>query len=116
MKKVGADRESREWREYIFFVNERISDGITNIILHNLEVLYEYVDPKEIKREKQVEPPLLNIEIRIENFDLRLNIEFRSFSSEEDSIFGIIDKWIEKFIQISTFMDRADTVMNKNTD
>lgn len=41
MKKVGADRESREWKEYIFFVNERISDGITNIVLHNLEVLYE---------------------------------------------------------------------------
>jgi len=43
MKKVGADRESREWKEYIFFVNERIADGITNTVLHNLEVMYEYL-------------------------------------------------------------------------
>ena len=86
MKKVGADRESREWREYTFFLNKRISDGITNIIIHNLEVLYEFVDLEEIKREKQVEPPLLNIEIKIDNSDLRLNIEFGAFNSEKDSI------------------------------
>lgn len=59
---------------------------------------------------------MLLIEIRIEQFKLRLNLEFRSHNPEDDTIFGLIDRWVEKFIQISTFMDRADTVMNKNTD
>jgi hypothetical protein len=115
MKKVGADRESREWKEYIFFVNERIADGLTNTILHNLEVMFEYLYP-EPSREKIAEPPLLLININIENFKLRLNLEFKSTNREDDTIFGLVDKWVEKFIQISTFMDRADTVMNKNTD
>jgi len=115
MKKVGADRESIEWKEYIYFVNERISDGITNTVLHNLEALYEFLYP-EFTREKAQEPPLLLINISIDDYKLRLNLEFRSFDPEKDTIFGLIDKWTEKFIQISTFMDRADTVMNKNTD
>jgi len=62
------------------------------------------------------EPPLLQISISIDDFKLRLSLEFRSYNPGDDTIFGLLDKWIEKFIQISTFMDRADTVMNKNTD
>lgn len=46
-------------------------------MLHNLEVMYEYLYP-EFTREKGVEPPLLLISIRIENFKLCLNNEFRS--------------------------------------
>lgn len=56
------------------------------------------------------------INISIEDYKLRLNLEFRSNEPSDDTIFGLVDKWIEKFIQISTFMDRADTIMNKNTD
>lgn len=84
-------------------------------MLHNLEVMYEYLYP-EFTREKAQEPPLLQISINIESLKLRLSLDFRSYEPSDDTIFGLINKWIEKFIQISTFMDRADTVMNKNTD
>ena len=84
-------------------------------MLYDLEVLNEYLK-HEFTREKAQEPPLLFIGINIDNFKLRLNLEFRSYYPGDDTIIGLVYKWIDKFIQISTFMDRADTVMNKNTD
>jgi len=47
---------------------------------------------------------------------LRLNLEFKNSDPQADTIFGLIDKWVEKHIQISSFMDRADVIVNKNTD
>jgi len=41
MKKVEAQREDIVWKDYIFYVNEKIADGIIDIILFNLNKLYD---------------------------------------------------------------------------
>jgi hypothetical protein len=80
-----------------------------------LNKLYEALYPEFNKKDNPIEP-LLEIDIEIREQKLRFNLEFHNHVNPEESIFGIIEKWIEWFTSVATFMDRADTIINKNTD
>jgi hypothetical protein len=70
--------------------------------------------PDYTKKDLPIEP-LLDIDISIDNKDLSLSLEFHS-EGDDPSVFSILDSWIDKFISVSTSMDRADTILNKLTD
>jgi len=89
MKKVEAQREDVVWKDYIFYVNEKIADGIIDIILFNLNKLYDSLYPEFTKKDNPIEP-LLEIDIKIVEKNLRFNLEFKSVGDEQ-SIFGLID-------------------------
>jgi dynein heavy chain len=104
---VNVPPTNAAWKQYIDYVNTIMIEGLADVIAHSQLHLQNQLDEKWMISHDTV--PLLELQLELTGLEIRFDPEIGSEQGGGNSIRGMVQHWLDGFMNVGTLCRRLDT-------